>query len=126
MKTALFWHRWRRVTETAIFRAAPYKGVAASARIPTERVSGMALCVDPRRKPSAALGAPPPEDTVQPPPQKDWKQYMRDTIRESLADIMRSGLLATPERQAVPSRRRATRLPEAEGGQAPQVPEKTG
>ena len=92
--------------ETAIFHAAPYEGVAASARIPTERVSGMAPCVDPRRKPSAALGALPPEDTVQPPPQEDWKQYMRDTIRESLADIMRSGLLATPERRAAPSRRR--------------------
>ena len=92
--------------ETAIFRAAPYEGVAASAKIPTERVSSMAPCVDPRRKPSAALGAPPPVDTVQPPPQEDWKQYMRDTIRESLADIVKSGLLATPEAQAAPSRRR--------------------
>ena len=57
--------------ETAIFRAAPCERVAATTKIPTERISGTGPSVDPRRKPSAALGAPPTEDNAQPPPQEE-------------------------------------------------------
>ena len=107
--------------ETAIISAAPYERVAVVTRIPTERMSGNTASADSRRKPSVALGVPLISVISQPPQQEDWKQYMKDAIKESLADIMNSGSLASQNVKAAPLSRREERQPESPRRQRQEV-----